>query len=343
MAFDFPSSPSNGTQYLANTGRMYLYDNSSWTTKGDTVTTNPFSNSFKYRTIYTRGYVSAGYRNSSPWRNVNRTVHTTDVSTNLGDILDYTSSYINGSWSDYYHYVYGNGSQAVGGSSTYTSSISMITEANRTHTSNWDTKYSRGDTGVIINPGLSIAYITGGGYSNTDKHNLVTEVMYAADSTPANPVAGGAATSFFGSKYGWVSNGSNAALNWSTETWSSGLASIGGDGHGKSLSSKHGWGYVKIGSYASSNVLQKMNDLTGATLSTSVYSPDVAGEENFEVGQNWGYCLGNYNGTQNNNSYKVNYITDAVTVGGSDMQPKGHDGMSSGCCGSASSMIVGGA
>lgn len=342
MAYDFPSSPSTGTQYMSP-NRLYVYEGTAWSARGSDINPNPFNNSFKYRTVYTRGYVSAGYRNSTPWRNVNKTVHATDVSTNLGDLLDYASSYINGSWSDYYHYVYGNGSQAVGGSSTYTSSINMATEANRSHSTNWDTKYSRGDCGVVINPGLTIAYITGGGDSNTDKHNLVTDIMYNAGSCPANPVASGATTSFFGEKYGWVSNGGNAALNWSNETWTSGLMSLGGDGHGKSLSSKHGWAYSKPGSYASSNVLQKINDLTGATLSTTVYSPDTSGEENFEVGQNHGYCLGNYNGAQNNNSYKVNYLTDAVTAGGADMQPKGHDGMSSGCCGSASAQIVGGA
>ena len=76
MAYDFPSSPSAGTEFVASTGRVYLYDNSgSWTTKGDTQTTNPFTNAFKYRTIYTRGYTGGGYKNSTPWRNVNRTQH----------------------------------------------------------------------------------------------------------------------------------------------------------------------------------------------------------------------------------------------------------------------------
>ena len=38
--------------------------------------------------IWTHGYVGGGYQNGSPWRNVNRTVHSTDTSTNLGDTLD---------------------------------------------------------------------------------------------------------------------------------------------------------------------------------------------------------------------------------------------------------------
>ena len=47
------------------------------------------------------------------------------------------------------------------------------------------------------------------------------------------------------------------------------------------------------------------------------------------MGSYKGYCLGHYNGAQNNNSYKWNYLTDSYADGGSSMQPKGHDGMSS--------------
>lgn len=345
MAFDFPSSPSAGTQYVAPTGIMYLYDGSAWTSSGSAVSPNPFYNSFKYRTIYTRGYASCGYKNSSPWRNCNRTIHATDTTTNLGDLFDYAASYINGGWSDYNHYVYGNGSGAVGGSSTYTSSMSMVTETNRSHSSSWDTTSSRGDTAVFINPTNTIGYITAGGSQNTDKHNYVTDTMYSSGvaAALANPNVAGAATGMFGEFKGWATNGSVCNLTFSTETWASGGMSVGAnDGHSKCLSSKHGFGYIKVGSYASTSQMYKNNDVTGSNLTTSVYSPDVSGEENYQVGQNWGYCVGNYNGNQNNNTYKVNYLTDAVTALGSAAQPKGHDGMSSGCCGSASAFLIGG-
>ncbi len=350
MAFIFPSSPSVGTQYPANTGRMYLYDNSaSWSTKGDTQTSNPFTNSFTYRTIYTRGYTSAGYASGTPWRNVNRTVHSTDITTNLGDLLDYGSSYIDGSFSDYNHYVYGNGSQAVGGSSTYTSSINMSTEANRTHTTNWDTKASRSDCISLMNSNLTMCYITGGGSAATDKHNFVTDVMYAASSAPANPVsAGGTAggvSGFYGELYGWINvYQSIAYIAWSNETWiASSAFAIYTDGQPKGLSSKHGYGYCSAGSYAGTTTLTKFNDITGATIS-GLTRPESAGEENWQTGQNWGYSLGSFNGAaQTNNSSKVYYLTDTCVGMGADTMPKGHAGMSSGCCGSASSLIVGGA
>ena len=39
--------------------------------------------------VITHGYVGGGYKDSSPWRNVNRTLHNTDATTNL--CLLYTS------------------------------------------------------------------------------------------------------------------------------------------------------------------------------------------------------------------------------------------------------------
>ena len=140
MAYDFPSSPSNGTQSLQS-GGLYIYANGSWNTSAEDLgVLNPYTNSFRYRTIYTRGYVAAGYRNSSPWQNVNRTVHSTDITTNLGDILDRSAGYIDGGWSDYYAYCYNmtNGIN-TGSAGTYTSSYNMATEVGRSHSSSWDT------------------------------------------------------------------------------------------------------------------------------------------------------------------------------------------------------------
>ena len=160
MAYDFPSSPSTGTQYISP-HRIYYYDANSWSSQGDTQTTNPaFANPYKYRTIYTHGYVLGGYKDSSPWKNANRTIHATDITTNLGDKLDYGASYANGGFSDYNAYVYGVADSFSGGS-YYTTSMSMVTESNRTHDSNWDTKTYRDDTGVMINSNNTIAYITG--------------------------------------------------------------------------------------------------------------------------------------------------------------------------------------
>lgn len=352
MAFDFPSTPATSDQFIAPTGLVYLYDSSgTWTLSGNTVPSNPFSNSFRYRTIYTRGYIGAGYRNSTPWRNVNRTVHTTDITTNLGDILDRNSAYIDGGWSDFYGYLYvmGNNilqqSWAGGTPVTWVSSYNMATEVGRTHDSAWDTKDSRYEPGCIINSNLTIGYITGGGSTATDKHNYVTDTMYSSGAVGANPSVSAQQTAvLFGEYRGWVAASAVAYLVFSTETWTNGEMSwTGTDGHSKGLSTKLGHGYGKNAGNTATTTVTKYNDITGATINASAATtPDSSGEENFQVGQNWGYCLGQYNGVQNNLTYKQNYFTDSITAMGSDTQPKGHDGASSAGSGTASAYLLGG-
>jgi hypothetical protein len=57
------------------------------------------------------------------------------------------------------------------------------------------------------------------------------------------------------------------------------------------------------------------------------------GEENFSLGQDWQYMLGNYDGGgQNNGSWKFYYSTESGFNGSSSMEPKGKAGSSSGVC-----------
>jgi len=344
MAYDFPSSPSVGQQYLSPKD-LYLYDSSgSWTTMGDTQTTNPFTNSFKYRTIYTHGYVSGGYKDVSPWRNVNRTVHSTDTTTNLGDILDRNAAYVDGSYNDYYQYIYAT-DNSWPGTGTYTSSLNMSTETGRTNDSKWNTKSSLdnyGDSGVIINSSLTMAWIVCTG-TNIDKHNLVTEVMYDSGQGGSCGTPGDWVCCWYGQYYGWVKHSNNGNRNhkidFATETWSSAGLTVGTDGWGKALKTKEGYAYVKNGGNIVSSAY-KVNDNTGSNIRTDL-NFNNAGEENYETGQNWGYCLGEYNGAQNNNSYKVTHGTDTYTTLGSTTQPKGHDGMSSAAMASAAFTMVG--
>jgi hypothetical protein len=346
MAIDFPSSPTSGTLHLTSAG-LYIYDGSAWTQQISAVSTLFADNKFLYRSIYTRGYTSNGYANGTPWKNVNRTVHTTDTTTNLGDMHSNTGSYLDGGWSDFYHYVY-NVSGAVGGISTAVSSMNMATESARTPNSNWNLKTARANCGALMNPSLSAAYITAGNSSTTDKHNYATETMYAVGSAASSPSAGattGGVSRFFGGTYGWVwASGNGGRLSWDTETWTAGGLSISTDGQPKGLSTKLGWAYCTEGSYGGANYYYKINDNTGANLATSISRPEPCGEENTQVGQYWGYTIGSYNANigQTNNTTKTMYLTDTVTAMGSATQPKGHTGMSSGAVGTASSLILGG-
>ena len=269
MPFSFPSSPSTGTLFVAPSGVMYVWDGT-WTNKGDTQTTNPFSNSFLYRTIYTKGYMSGGYRNSSPWRNINKTIHATDMTTNLGDKLVYNSSYIGGGFSDYRTYVYPS-TGAVMGTGTIVESMSMSTEIMSSLDSARYLKTSRTDCEALMTPSLTSAYIVGGGSTTVDRHNYTTDTMFDAGTAPASPLGGGTAGGLgvlFGQFRAWISQGAGSSFTWATETWATGGMSWATDGQPKGLSSKHGHGYGGIGSYPGSSFLYKFSESTGTNLAT---------------------------------------------------------------------------
>lgn len=342
MALSFPSSPSTGNQYIAPTGVVYVWDGS-WTTTGDTQASNPFANSFLYRTIYTKGYMSGGYKNGSPWKNVNKTIHATDITTNLGDKLTYNSSYIGGGFSDFNTYIYPSTGQ-VGGSGTTVESMSMTSETMLTLDSARYLKTSRSDCEALMTPALTAAYIVGGGTTAVDRHNFVTDVMYSAGTAPASPLAGatvGAVAVFFGEFKAWITQGAGSSFTWVTETWATGGMSWASDGQPKGWSSKHGHGYGGVGSYPGSSYLYKFSEATGTNLAT-VNRDKTNGEENIQIGQNWGYMIGAYDGAgQNNDAARLNYLTDTYTALGSDSQPKGHDGASSGASATGAAVFVG--
>ena len=343
----FPASPSSGTKYISPNGLAYFYDGYSWCSDGLTINPNPYNDAFKYRTIYTRGYVHCGYQSGSPWRNTNRTVHMTDVTVNLGDMMDYNGSYLDGGFSDYNTYVF-NDSGAVGGSSVYVSSMNMITETVKSYSTTRELKTSRANCKALMNPGLTAIYITGGNSSSTDKYSTITDSMLAASSAAANGQTGGGTSGglsgFFGKYKGLIgANSASAFLDWATESWTAASWALAAntDGQPKGLSSKWGWGYNAIGSYAGGATYYKINDTTAAQIS-SFARPDGCGEENCQIGQDWGYTLGQYNGTQNNNSAKTYYSSDSSVALGSEGMPKGHGGMSSGACGTGSVTFLGG-
>lgn len=349
------SATLSGSRYVSPNGVVYIWDRYSWTGNGNAINPNPiYSNPFLYRTIYTRGYTHCGYQSGSPWRNTNRTLHSTDTTTNLGDMMDYNASYIDGGFSDYYTYVF-NDSGGVNGTSNIVSTMNMLTEAVRSLQTSRYLTTSRANCKALMNPGLTNIYITGGYSATTDKFNTLTDTMLAANSVPNSPTSGGTAgglSGFFGQYYGIVgANGTSGALNWDSETWTSGTwsssTSYGGtgasDGQPKGLSSKWGVGYNSNGSYAATSTYYKFNDTTTSiTLISSFSRPEACGEENCQVGQDWGYTLGSYNGAQTNNSTKTSYLTDTCIALGSNGQPKGHGGMSSGCCGTGSVTLLNG-
>ena len=290
--------------------------------------------------IWTHGYVAGGYKNSSAWRTVNRTVHSTDVTTNIGDIIDRSGGYFSGSWNDITHFCH-SFDNSFRASSNYTSAYNMATESGRTHQGSWDMTVNRNSMGSFQDHVFAggNSYLYGGGNSRTDVMNLKTEVMRTSGFPPDHydggddPTWGGHAR-----LKGWKKRGdtwSRQGFWWNTETWCSWAHAPGGDGWKKIMSTMIGHMYVGTGNN-NQNGMQKNDDTTG--ISTRGLDFGRTGEENYQMGMRKGYMLGNYNGSQNNNTYKVNYNTDQYNNLGGTTEPKGHGGMSSAHCASASSV-----
>jgi hypothetical protein len=198
--------------------------------------------------------------------------------------------------------------------------------------------------GVIINAGLTVAWIISD-QTNNDKHNLCTETMFSLGTGGTCGTPGDFICTWYGQYYGWVkqsyAGNRNHSINFSTETWASAGLTVGTDGWGKALPTKEGKAYVKNGGNIVSSIYT-VNDTTGANINTGLNMPESCGEENFQTGQQWGYSLGNYNGSQNNDTHKLTHATDSIVTMGSSTQPQGHGGMSSAACASASAMVLGG-
>lgn len=291
--------------------------------------------------IWTHGYVGGGYQNSSPWRNVNRTVHSTDTTTNLGDKLDRSGAYMSGSWSDIKHWFHSM-ENTYRGSSNYTSGFNMASETGIAHLSQWDMTVNRGSMGSMQDHVFAggNSFLTGGGNSRTDVFNLKTETMRTSGFPNDYPDGGDDPTwGGHGRLKGWHKrSGTRKGLEWKTESWVTWEHGPGGDGWKKCLPSMLGHLYCGTGNN-NQNGNARIDDITGINVRNIDFGR--MGEENFQMGMRKGYCLGNYNGSQNNQTFKVNYINDGATYLGGTTEPKGHGGMSSAHCASASSVTSG--
>lgn len=313
--------------------KLYKYLNGAWremvsNRPGESIVvrkTDPL-----YRVTYTQGYMMGGYRNSSPWYNANRTVHSTDVTTNLGDIFTQAGGYVTGGFSDTTGYMFG--AWTDNGASTYVCRLNMSTEAAM---SMLNMQVSRNQGGEFQDGDNYAGYIHGGGSGWVERLTWSTETfLHIADEDGTDyqntyqwtmPTGG----------YGYKSFGSRK-MQFSTETWNIFSNACGGQTHSKTLPSKHGRMYVENNGNSTSGTNGDTRRFVSATdthTGCSSFKTNYGGETNYEVGQDWGYGLGMCGAAcQENTSFKSYYHTDSHVMGGTTMQPKGHDGASSGAC-----------
>lgn len=348
---------TNRGSYLVSDGPNGAF----WAYPGATTLSSPLTG-FRYRSIMTHGYIGGGYKGSQPWRSLNKTWHQTDTTFYCGEQIDRAASYLDGTWSDFNGYIHGT-VNAYSGNSAHTSSYNLNTGILRTHgdgtfsqysygyqgdnprtvmgynvAGGWDMSVGRNDCGCSTAQTTGAGYISGGGSSVTNKLHFFTEIMYTTTSSGYNDdfVAGIGGENL--SWYCFGSANSQQYMNHSNDAWTNQNYCGNNNGWCKALGTK--WGHFYIGSSTNNTSgYKKVRFSDGATLS-DFNKVRSCGEENMQMGQDWGYKLGDYDGQQNNHTTKMDYSTDVETTMGTATRPKGHYGQSSAACSSAAASVT---
>ena len=295
------------------------------------------------RQIVVAGYVLGGYKSSAVWRNVNRVDHSNDTATDLGDLLARAGNYKSGAVGLDRAFYFGT-TNAHNASGNITTGFSMRTDSAFTTQGGSNMGVSRGHMGAVYKEHLS-TWITGGGSDTVERFDTVTEMMQTRPglNTTAGQ-AGGTAGGPWGTSaenYGtwYMGEGySGTTYCWNFTFASETLLARAGTQPGdhfqqKNISSKLVHGYIgNNGSWAGGYTYRRTNHLTDTTTSGSYMNKAYSncGEENYTLGNDKSYMLGQYNGLQNNLSAKFVYASETQTTGASSMEPKGPAGRSSG-------------
>lgn len=321
-AYNTPTATYRGSMRInSTTGFLEYYNGGAWESAAI---------AFPYRQIITTAFMQGGYKNSTAWKNVNRTITTTDITINLGDITERAHNYQWGACSRDYSYVFGAGDgHAV--SSNYTQAFNMRTEVNVTDISR-TLGYSRHTFGGVFQEDR-FAFLCGGPTDIIEEYNMYTKTLVGTLS-PTSP--GGNTWGMSHENYGIVYGNGQRTFTYSTRTTSARAGDEPGAHHQqKSINSKFTYGYAgNTGGYSGSSIpFRRTNFTTNVSNSASLTAlkpwPDC-GEENYTLGQDWQYMLGQHDPSgQNNRSHKWTYATETGVTGGADLEPKGHDGMSS--------------
>lgn len=294
---------------------------------------------FKYRQIINYSYLAGGYKNSSPWKSVHKSTNSTDQTTYIGELLDYPVSYTSGACSKSIFFIWSvNENNAFRGptdlADLHTSSINMVTDTNYGHQTKYNLVYTRSDCGTMFKE-TEFAWIFAGNRTQVEKFNLTNESLFTSyAATSIN--SGGGAGSFSDENNGYgYSDGGNIKMNFTTETISSFPSSLANHGQQKGISSKVGKGYAgNEGSYNGGYNLRRWSFTSDTNIGNVAKPHPNCGEENFTMGQDWQYMLGNYDGTgQNNVSWKFYYATDSGSTSVTGLNPAVNPGTSSGHCG----------
>ena len=290
---------------------------------------------FKYRQIINYAYTMGGYKSNVPWKSVHKTITSTDQTSNLGDQLGTAANYTSGGCNLRLLFMWG-ASNSHPGESTNTTCMNMFTDTVYTPTSAMHMIQTRNDCGCVFKE-HDFAWIGGGGSSNVDKFNYHTETM--ATSTISGGINNNAdqkaCSAFSDQHYGywWVNAAtSSQKVTFATDSFAA-SSQWASNGQQKGISSKVRKGYAgNEGSYNGGYNLRRWNLVTDTNYGTMTKPQPNCGEENFTMGQDHQYMLGNYDGAQNNENWKILYANDAGYANIAGLSPTAHAGQSSGHC-----------
>ena len=294
-----------------------------------------FWTSFKYSQIINYTYVACGYKSSSPWKSVHRTICSTDQTTNLGDLMQYGGSYISGACSKKILWLWG-ASNSFPGNTTQGIATNMVNESSYSLTSGMNLIQSRDDSATVFKE-HDFAWIGGGGSSTVDKFNFYTETMRSSTFSGGIWGQDGGNSGFSDQHYGyWGYSGGSQLITYATDSFSTIVSNntFFFYGQQKGMSSKWRKGMCgNEGGYSGGYNLRRWYFPTLTQLGAVAKPQTNCGEENFTMGQNHQYMLGNYDGLQNNENWKWSYATDTGTANVAGLSPTAHAGQSSGNCG----------
>ena len=287
---------------------------------------------WKFRQVINVAYTGGGYKDGSPWRQVHRTNCATHQTTNLGIQMDHPGSYISGACSDTTFFLWSTPSDNSHFTpSARTSAFHMYTETGKSHNSVFNTYSDRNDSGTSFKETF-LSFHGGGDRGGMEVFNLATEARQSNNGGSTN--SGGTTNSAFSDKdqgYHW-SDGNGFKVNHQTFAVS-GSSHWSAHGQQKGMPTKIRLGYCgNEGSYSGGYNLRRWNLTNDSNTGTFSKYRANCGEENFTLGQDWGYMIGNYDGAQNNGTWQQYYHTDTRTDH-SGLQPTANAGQSSGHCG----------
>lgn len=325
-----PSNPVVGQVYFDTTKKsMRQWNGTYW----DQVAIG--DGGFKYRQIITTGYVMGGYQNGTPWKNVNRMVHSTDVMTNLGDQLAYTASYSDAAPSITTGWMFA----AANAHSVVTTNVvgfNFSTETGRAANSANYMAQARNDAGTAFKEHQYVHILSGG---NTDKFNFTTETSALSGLAIQADGTGGGVQAIVDENYaGLYGDATYNTLQYATDTIAADrvnttATSWGNHNQQKPINSKNRKGYGGNEGTYNAGYNWRVHDMITSTQEKTVAKiMGDSGEENFDMGQDHQYCMGQYDGAQNNRGHKLFYATDSGYELGAGSLRTGVAGGSSGGC-----------